>query len=1348
MTNHQSELGSYIRRKIIPEGVDVTAAARKLGVSRGALSNLLNGRATLSDQMAKKLSITFGADEADLLARRQAGRPVPTVDNATRSHQIPHEILRVRAANIERWACDELSARTRLPVLLRRLVHASDVPITLIDFPGNDEGERAGNDGKIVAREATAWVPRGTSYWEFGTTANVSKKAESDYAARLKMPEAERLDSTFVFVTPRRWQAKNKWIADKNAEGRWGSVRAYDSNDLEQWLETTLGPQVWLAEELGMPTFGLKSPQDVGRWWRDACDPPLSDALFDDAISTAATEAERFLSGPPTRPLIVRAESRDEAAGFTACLLAQNLPEQAARTVFAEDTDTVRRLIASDASLAIVAMTREVEQQLVAEHRRSHCILLRARGERDIDPDIVVEPLRVDAFRTALSKMGKSDGEIDNLIAETGRSPTVLRRRLSGALTPSWAEHADLARSVVPIALAGSWDKSSEGDKAALTQLYRSPGVDFEAIEEAVATLEATEDPPAWREGRVRGIVSKVDALFAVRGFIQDADLDAFFEVAERVLSEEDPRLELPEDERWLAGSRGISREHSGYLRRGLRDTLVVLAVHGDALMRPHSEVNLPRRAGDFVRKLLTPLSKTLPSQIDDLIDYAEAAPDTFLSILEDDLAADSSAAKALVGEHRTSALGFDSCSRASLLWALEGLAWADHFPRVSNILAALSDVTITDNVSNRPIESLSGFYRCWFPQTGATVELRKRCLELMLRRYPDAALKICFEQVESGRQMATHAHRPSYRPDASGFGGAVTYGEIHEVQTHALNLLLSYDRHDVSGLEKLLDLSADFDEASQLRVWDLVDCFAAERADEPQRAALRDGIRRSLLTIDEVSLQTQEAESSPATRRAVDAWNALASPDPVLAHAWLFRQAWIAESFRELRADEIDFRARDERIISERAAGILKIFESEGVNGVVRSAELSEAPGIVGQSLARCDADVNDVAFVEAALGTTQEDWRRNALVAGYLAALSDEARASIAHRVMTVLSSEKLTVFLTCLPFGAATWKLVEAADEDTQRGYWADIHVNWVRGDTDDVSLPIERLIAARRPWSAFFAVSHQLNDVPTELLVTLLIAMATTDGEGANLANRDYYIAEAFKTLDGRGIEDDRLVLLELMFLPLLARSKRGMPALDAKVADDPSLFMQLIGWGWKRKEAGEDPAQWFAAPFGDREVAASLSFEFFYHTKMVPGLSVEGHLDAKRLNDWVEAVRRAASENARMEIADIKIGSVLTNASEDATGQWPPRPVCDVLERYRSKEMGDGFYTAIMNARGVHWRGEGGGEERTLAEKYRMISKKIRIEYPFVGKVFDMVVSSYEQQAEYEDGEARLRKRLP
>ena len=63
--------GDFIRTEIIaPAGLSVTAAAAALGVSRPALSSLLNGKADLSGDMALRIEKAFGVT-MDTLMRMQ-----------------------------------------------------------------------------------------------------------------------------------------------------------------------------------------------------------------------------------------------------------------------------------------------------------------------------------------------------------------------------------------------------------------------------------------------------------------------------------------------------------------------------------------------------------------------------------------------------------------------------------------------------------------------------------------------------------------------------------------------------------------------------------------------------------------------------------------------------------------------------------------------------------------------------------------------------------------------------------------------------------------------------------------------------------------------------------------------------------------------------------------------------------------------------------------------------------------------------------------------------------------------------------------------------------------------------
>jgi addiction module HigA family antidote len=66
-----AHVGGFIKDMIIPDEMTVTEAARRLGIGRPALSQLLNEKAALSPEMALRIEKVFGV-KMDTLLKMQA----------------------------------------------------------------------------------------------------------------------------------------------------------------------------------------------------------------------------------------------------------------------------------------------------------------------------------------------------------------------------------------------------------------------------------------------------------------------------------------------------------------------------------------------------------------------------------------------------------------------------------------------------------------------------------------------------------------------------------------------------------------------------------------------------------------------------------------------------------------------------------------------------------------------------------------------------------------------------------------------------------------------------------------------------------------------------------------------------------------------------------------------------------------------------------------------------------------------------------------------------------------------------------------------------------------------------
>ena len=151
------------------------------------------------------------------------------------------------ASEIDTWA-RRADAPPKLPALIRLLVQETiENPSPLVDMPSGSSVWNRGWDGLLSVQCGNTWVPTGNSAWEMSCNKYPSTQATKNYAKRSRNPLGEDVDATtFVFVTPRRWAAKRRWMKERQ-DGPWAGVRALDADDLVAWLEQAPKVSTWFA---------------------------------------------------------------------------------------------------------------------------------------------------------------------------------------------------------------------------------------------------------------------------------------------------------------------------------------------------------------------------------------------------------------------------------------------------------------------------------------------------------------------------------------------------------------------------------------------------------------------------------------------------------------------------------------------------------------------------------------------------------------------------------------------------------------------------------------------------------------------------------------------------------------------------------------------------------------------------------------------------------------------------------------------------------------------------------------------------------------------------------------------
>ncbi|MGI4744752.1 MAG: HigA family addiction module antitoxin [Janthinobacterium lividum] len=1363
--------GVRIKAEVIPARMSVTAAAQLVGVGRPALSNLLNGKSAVSPEMATRLEKAFGCPRSTLL-EMQAAYDASLAEKkiapvATTAYVPP--FLSIKANDIAAWADHNVTARSRLSVLLRTLAHSTGQGLVQIDFPGNDDAERPGWDGFTQAAVASAWIPDGRCGWEFGVNEDVKTKADKDFRKSIKAIDAsDQQNTVFIFVSPRRWPGKNAWVIAAKARKLWKDVRAYDASDLEQWLEQSLPAQAWFANETQIAAGNVRSLDRCWTDWANVSTPPLNGELFTPAVEAASRKILSRLSKAPDRPITIAADSTEEGLAFIAQLLRDraddNLNGFRDRAIVFDKTGVLPRLAEGVESFIAIVYDRDVERELARYPGSMHSFVVYPRNGID-NPDVILEPIGYETFRLALERMGKGRDEISRLSDESGHSLTVLRRRLSNVpamRTPVWADDPRMSASIVPFLLVGAWNSTNEADRAGLSRV--AGGCPYDELERDFQIIVQLNDAPVWSLGSSRSVVSKVDLLHAISGALTSADLNRFFSLAVEVLGEDDPALDLAQDQRWAAAIHGKTRQFSGAFRRGISETLVLMAVYGDRIFGKrlgfHTEMEVARIVNSLLPSPLEP--RRLEANDQDLPTYAEAAPDEFLSILERDLRTENPAVLHLL--RPADAGPFSHPSRTGLLWALEGLAWnPDMLPRVVMILARLAEVEIDDNWVNKPAHSLQSIFRSWMPQTAADLDTRIALMRMLADRFPGVAWKICIAQFGSHHQTGDYSHKPRWRPDGFGFGEPLRDGTLRaRFQLEMVELALSWKPQTLRSLSDLVEKLHSLDDTLADRVWQLVTVWAGNDASDVERAAMREKIRMTVLSRTAAVRARASGRVVAQSNQAQSAYAALEPRDLMNRHAWLFRNGYVDESADEVEElEHADFQKRDERIRKMRVEAMREIRDQLGVSALLELAGRSGTAGDIGFHAAHSLLSEHDlVEFLRLALRSALDGSdpasASRALISGAIWAVPDGGdRNRVLRAIAAGLPEECTGLLLVLAPFGKTTWMMVDELGEAEQARYWADVRPNGLLDSENEIIEGIERLLKARRPRAAFSWMRLRPDRLEARLLHRMLLAIATGgDDVPGDYMLEQYNVDRAFKHIGSSPdltLEDKAQA--EYAFLEALARpwdkwsDSYGIPNLQIYIQAHPEVFVQAIAWLFRRKDGGDDPLE-FQVPH-DRAVSiAERSYKLLDALTRIPGYNEAGELRADRLTEWITTVRRATATLGRADIADTYIGKLLAHSPMGQDGVWPCEAVRQVMEDVQSDPMMGGVCVGVYNSRGVYMRGDSGDQERSLADKYRTWEQALRLSYPYVSRnLLLKLVRNYEHEAGREDIEAGIRRRL-
>lgn len=1261
----------------------------------------------------------------------------------------------VRGTDLAQWS-DRREAQHDLPAVIRSLVRLTAPDATRVSFRTGEGVQLGGWDGRVTATTATTIVPAGESGWEIGTSASITKKAQHDYTSRSTDPgDLNPSESSFVFVTSRRWAEKDEWVAARNAEGLWKRVLAYDADDLEAWLQDAPGVHLQLSRMIGAFPTGA---QDLQYWWDNwsgATRPPLTPAFLLAGRADQAAAIQRGLAGS-NGVIGVKSESREESIAIIASALSimaePDATDAFARSIVVEDGAAWRSLIASRSRLILIP-TFDIGDAVSAAVRAGHVVAL-PLGEGDVETGntVTVPPIARFEAATALkaagliSKNGSSGDELASELASLARrSTTALRRRIGVATSlkrPNWAR-PEVARRLIPALLTTSWNAAIPGDRAFVERIAGKP---YAELEDDLEQFTHGTDPALRRHNDIWYLVSRQDAWDSLGVFVRDEDVRRFRIEAVNVLSAVDPTFDIAREKRWMAGIYEKRSTYSHLLRSAIGESIALLGARADASERSRESIprvgatSLHSVARDIARDVLDAANRdwrvwaSLSSVLPDL---AEAAPDVFLAALDEGLKLNPSPVVALLREEADGVFGGPS-PHTGLLWALERLAWDPR--RLSHVVQVLAELVRCDSggkLANRPIATLLAIFRPWLPQTCASISQRFAVLDAM--RDKGLVWEVLISTLPEFHAIAFHSASPRWQ-DWDADTPPVTQGEYETAITGAIARLLDLAGSDgkrwsalITALPNLgpnereaiinrLARADVFTEDARLAIWKAMrDLVAQHRGFS--------GAKWAMAPEDVDRLDTLRVAFEPE--------------DPIERYRWLFTWFPNLPDASASRVDDHDAYQQD--IAKARDHAVRAVFSKLGEDALLRLAAASEQPGLVGDATATANLlEASEAKMLVELLASTEayEDVFAVGYTIGKLRTAGTDWAKTRLQELHDRLTPAQQARILSVLEPTSETWSLAESFGPETERAYWQTVSV--VR-DSGLIERAVQKLVQFGRVDNAVQLLrmhahtttipSHTILEVLNRVLAGEVETEGLTSGFGFDLSVLMDQLNRA------KDVDKSEVARLEWGFLPVLEHSHSPI-ALHAALAEDPSLFVDLLRIVFRGEnessKSNEDSSE------SDR-ARASRAYSLLRSWRTLPGIAPDGSVDPKVLKSWVTQARALCHDADRVAIGDQQIGQMLSGAPFDADGTWPCAAVRDVIESIESDEMERGIAIGKFNSRGVVSRaiGEGGTQDHALADHYESLAAAVADSASRTARLLREMASDYRWHARREDDNAAL-----
>ena len=850
------------------------------------------------------------------------------------------------------------------------------------------------------------------------------------------------------------------------------------------------------------------------------------------------------------------------------------------------------------------------------------------------------------------------------------------------------------------LCLIGEFDSANSNDKKIVSELLRC---DEDSLLDVVQEINSTDDQVLELRNTTWKVLDIKSTIEQLSNYIYNSHIDNFANVYLRILSEINPALDLPTDERYMANIYKKSRAYSATIRTGVANGMAMLANNQDILDKC-SASKIADTVNSTVLRLLSDNEnpKLWMSITDNTSLIAQASPVQFLSKLENTLEIKNNNPIAIVIKESSGDSFFQSDYMAGLRWALADLSWdKKYFSRASLALAKIATLEIyqTEN-KKRSLDTILHTILPWQPKTLASLDVRHSVVEKIVNEHKAVGRELLKGLLPNMTLTTMERELPEWL-DITNTLQPVTQQELWKESSYYSNLYID----TAESLQEIIDAIENIDHLTDDAFSNFIDQLNKhlQKMANKDKQVIWEILLKKINNLDRRN--KDEGKRVGILKKIADD---IEPEDDLCKSIYLFSNYdhdLIGYNDREKGKKELEEKQRE---------SLLKILNSD--NAISQLNELinrARIPYTIGSSLGSIDYPSIENMLLPKFLN---ENKAEKEFISNFIYTRYFHYKGNINWIDKLDFASwnnEQKILLLLALPFSQSTWDLLDAQqDKDLTKEYWNRVD-HFRRTDNKCSEAAVRNLLKARRPLAAMEYIASAIimgdNSIKQQIdpglcLKALMASLNTTENiSGTN--NLQYEIGSIFKYLyDNIDYTKTNLWKAEWAYLKLFGKHGIGQPrALIYRIANDADFFCYLIKNAYKselpdtKQQELDDATQYRLFKI------LSLSFNDF---TIMPGIDRYDTFREDNFTAWIHKVEETCKASGHLGVAQSVIGGYLINSPEDKSGLWINKTVAKTLDRNDSVSMRSGYNMGIRNARGIHEVDETGEAEASLRDKWQ------------------------------------------